>query len=424
MKYLTSTAILLAAGLAAAPAVAQSYGPSSAPQQAPEPRNNAPAAQVQAQGQGPKVNISGKASKAVQELQAAVKANDTANIPAKLAAAKAVAQTKDDRYAIARLQLVAAYAAKDVAGSSAAADELAATGMMPPAEMAGFYSQIGVTAYNAKQYDQAAALFQKAVALNGSDVEAVKFLGMAQNMAGRKAEGSATLLRAIQLSSQGGKKPDEDLYKQALTAAYAAKTPGAIELGRQWVAAYPSPDSWHDALVIYRSMGNPDPSLALDVMRLASATNAMRGTGDYNIYAGETINAQNYGEAKAVIAEGLSSGRIKASDPIVQDIQKALTGKSAPTAAELATRESGAKAPTAFLRVGDAYYGAGNYQKAAELYRKAVGSGADKDVANLRLGEALARAGDKAGATAALNAVGGKQAEIAKFWLLYVQRQG
>ena len=199
MKYLTSTAILLAAGLAAAPAVAQSYGPSSAPQQAPEPRNNAPAAQAQAQGPGPKVNISGKASKAVQELQAAVKANDTANIPAKLAAAKAVAQTKDDRYAIARLQLVAAYAAKDVAGSSAAADELAATGMMPPAEMAGFYSQIGVTAYNAKQYDQAAALFQKAVALNGSDVEAVKFLGMAQNMAGRKAEGSATLLRAIQL---------------------------------------------------------------------------------------------------------------------------------------------------------------------------------------------------------------------------------
>lgn len=71
--------------------------------------------------------------------------------------------------------------------------------------------------------------------------------------------------------------------------------------------------------------------------------------------------------------------------------------------------------------MGDAYYGAGNYQKAAELYGKAVQQGADANLGNLRLGEALARAGDKAGATAALSKVGGPQAEIAKFWLVYVQ---
>ncbi|HZC37825.1 MAG TPA: tetratricopeptide repeat protein, partial [Sphingomicrobium sp.] len=100
---------------------------------------------------------------------------------------------------------------------------------------------------------------------------------------------------------------------------------------------------------------------------------------------------------------------------------KALNGKAAPTAAELASREAAAKVPTAFMRVGDAYYGAGNYQKAAELYRQAVDKGADVNVANLRLGEALARAGDKAGATAALGKVGGSQADIAKFWLVYVQ---
>ena len=47
-------------------------------------------------------------------------------------------------------------------------------------------------------------------------------------------------------------------------------------------------------------------------------------------------------------------------------------------------------------------------------------SGVDKDLANLRLGMALARAGDKAGATAALNAAGGAQAEVAKLWLTYL----
>jgi hypothetical protein len=34
---------------------------------------------------------------------------------------------------------------------------------------------------------------------------------------------------------------------------------------------------------------------------------------------------------------------------------------------------------------------------------------------------ALARGGDKAGATAALNAVGAPLAEVAQFWLLYLQ---
>ena len=47
--------------------------------------------------------------------------------------------------------------------------------------------------------------------------------------------------------------------------------------------------------------------------------------------------------------------------------------------------------------------------------------GADAAMANLHLGMALARAGDKAGATAAFNAVSGPRAEIAKFWLLYLQ---
>jgi hypothetical protein len=42
----------------------------------------------------------------------------------------------------------------------------------------------------------------------------------------------------------------------------------------------------------------------------------------------------------------------------------------------------------------------------------------------LHLGMALARQGDKAGATATLNAAGGSAAELAKFWLSYVSSRG
>ena len=75
----------------------------------------------------------------------------------------------------------------------------------------------------------------------------------------------------------------------------------------------------------------------------------------------------------------------------------------------------------ALLRIGDRYYAMGNYPKAVELYRMSMGKpGVDKDVANLHVGMALARAGDKAGASAALNSVVGDRAGIAKFWLAYV----
>jgi len=98
MNLISSTAIALVATLAAAPAAAQYNTPSPAPQQsaaqpAPGPSNDAPT---------PK--LSNKAGKAIIDLQQAVKARDTASIPAKLAAAKAVAQNKDEHFAIGALQ--------------------------------------------------------------------------------------------------------------------------------------------------------------------------------------------------------------------------------------------------------------------------------------------------------------------------------
>jgi tetratricopeptide (TPR) repeat protein len=208
-----------------------------------------------------------------------------------------------------------------------------------------------------------------------------------------------------------------------VAVAYESQSPTSIELARQWVAAYPNTSSWHDAIAIYRNLNHPDAATEFDLLRLARVTDALQGTGDYHAYAYQAADQANYGEAKSLMAEGLAAGKIKASDPVVQEIQGALKAKAVPTEAELAAAEKAAREPNAFLRVGDRYYGAGNYAKAAELYRQALGHGADKDLANLRLGEALARSGDKAGATAALNAVSGPRAEIAKFWLTYVNER-
>ena len=77
---------------------------------------------------GRKLDISKEARQAILELQTAVGANDTANIPAKLAAAQAVAKTNDDKYVIAVNQTKAATSAGDLAGMRAGIDAMRASG--------------------------------------------------------------------------------------------------------------------------------------------------------------------------------------------------------------------------------------------------------------------------------------------------------
>lgn len=417
MNRISSTAIVLVAGFFASPAAAQ-YGPAATTQAPPAGSQPAPA-QAEA-----KIKISEKAAPAIMALQTAVNANDVANIPAKVAAAKAVAKSNDDRYAIGRLELTAASKSNNTEAAAIAVDDIAASKFLPNATVAALYNSVGVNFFNAKNTARATAMFQKALAVDPNNAETLRLLAESQAAGGSPAEAMAAMKRTIAQAQASGQKLPEDTYRRAVKLAYDAKSPEALDFGRQWVAAYPTPDSWHNALAIYRNLNNPDPAMLIDVLRLSRATNSLQGTADYHVYAFEASNQANYGEAKSVIEEGISSGKIKATDPVISDIRGVLKSKAAPTQADLAASEKGAREPNAFLRVGDRYYGAGNYAKAAELYRQALAKGVDKNVANLRLGEALARAGDKAGATAALNAVGGQQAEIAKFWLLYLQRQG
>jgi tetratricopeptide (TPR) repeat protein len=413
---ITSAAVALLA--ASAPAAAQmNYGAQATPQQ--------PSTQAgqQAPAEAKKINLSKGAQKAIVDLQTTVNKADYANVPAKIAAAQAVATTADDKYAIGQLQLKAAVAQKDNAAEAAAIDTIANSGFVDGTMTSKLYASLGTTLYNAKQFPQATAAFQRAATLNPNNSEVLGLLGEAKFAQGQKAEAAAEFQHAVQVVMASGQKPDEALLKRGVTVAYDAKSPLAVQLGREWAAAYPSPDSWRNSIAIYRNMNHPDVEGTLDLLRLMQATSAMTAPGDYALFAEAAAEQSNFNEAKAVLDAGTSSHIVNPSDAQFRDIVSGLKGKPMATEADL---ESAAKmSPSAInlLRIGDRYYGMGNYAKAAEVYRQVLTKpDADKELANLHLGMALARAGDKAGAAAALNAVTGGRADIAKYWLVYVQQ--
>jgi len=419
MKRSSATMIFaILAGAAASPAIAQNESATRAGQQtAPKPKIGP--VQLQAQNGEPKITVSKQAAKAYKELAAAIQANDTANIPAKIAAAQAAVSTNDDRYAVAQLRLSAAVRANDNDSAIAALNDMAATNVVGNGELARKYLALGAKLYNAKDYARAASMFDRSAALNPRDVEPLNLLADARAAQGQPAAAVATLAKSLQLSAATGSKAEENTYKRAVSIAYEAKLPAAIGLGQQWLDAYPSADSWHNAVAIYRNMNHPDVATTLDLLRVLRAAKALTTPGEYGLYARAAAELNQFGEAQAVIDEGIAAKVVNPAGPEFRDIVAGLKSKPKATAADLAVAAKTAVRPALLIGIGDRYAALGDYAAAVNVYKDAIAKGGDKDLANLHIGMALARSGDKAGALAALAAAGGSQAAIAKFWTIY-----
>ena len=429
MKFtMTAVATLLAGvAFAAAPANAQMGGisveppPPPAPQRAKKPEPAEQAAQDNPNAiktHAPKV--SGAASKAIQALQNALKANDPAATAAALAAALAAAKTADDRYAIGIVQLQAAATAKDNPGIAAALEAMLASGSVQEEEKFSLYITLAKSYAAANQNDRATQAYTQALQLNPNSVDATA--GMAEAMAarGQAAEALALLEKGIQLQSAGGGRAPEAWYKRAVAVAYKAKLPAAVEMSRKWVAAYPSADSWQNSLAIYQNSTQLDEGRTLDLLRLKRAVGSLTAS-DYFTLADTAVRKGFSGEAKIVLDEGFAANMIKRNDASFSQLYTLASQRTKGDRESLPAAPAAGSTARQILSLGDAYFGYGDYAKAVAFYRAALGAqGADANLINLHLGMALARQGDKAGATAALNAVSGPQADLAKYWLLYV----
>lgn len=425
MKF-NRTAISLAlasASLAFTSSANAQYG-SGAPAQAPTPMAPSPKGGEATAQTGKQPRVSEAARKEIVALQSAVNAKDAAAISATLVAAQAKAKTKDDKYIIAKLQLKAAADANDNAAIGQAIEAVIASGYDIGAESGVLYSNLGKIYYNAKAYDRASTALERLLQVEPNNVDAIVMLAETRQAQGKTGEAVATIQKAMAVRTAAGQKPEEAWYKRAVALAFNAKLPTAAALSRDWVSAYPTAKNWRDTIRIYQQTSGQEDGVLLDSMRLAQATGALAGESDYFRFANALMLKGFPGEAKTVLEQGFAANAIDKSRGTFSQLYAQATAKSQGDRASLAaSAKTALAAPDArkAMVTADAYYGYGDYKEAADIYRAALGkSGVDKDLANLRLGMALARAGDKAGATAALNAAGGEQVTVAKLWLTYL----
>lgn len=378
-----------------------------------------------AEQEGPQYDLSRKGRKAIFPLQQAVMSAQWDQVPALAAAALEAAKTPDDTRLTQRLLIKAAVDQQKYADAIAPIEALAAMGD-DVSTFVPIMIEIGKIRLNEGNADGAAEVLERALQLSPGNSDALVVLAETRVEQGRTEE-SVKLFNDALAAAKAEGTVDENWYKRAVQIAFEANSPSVYPLTREWVRAYPTKANWRDALRIYMNMSNADPSTFLDLMRLQHALGAMEGERDYLYFAEELLRAGYPGEAMAVIEAGKAANAFDMEKRVVKEIlaiaEREYAGDRASLDGDFDGALSASEASRA-VKLGDAYYGYGEYQKAAELYRAAIGkTGADADLANLRLGMTLARSGDYAAAKAALEQVGGKHAEYAAYWLAWVDTQ-
>lgn len=383
-------------------------------------------AQQKAQQQA-QFNYTAEERAALAPVQTAIAAKDYATATAGLAAAQAAAKGADARYTVGRFQFDIGVATNNQQLQSQGIDAMLASGASPAVDLPALYNNQGALAAGLADYKKAETAFARVVELKPSDAEAIAKLAEVKSELNKPVEAATLYERAIQVRAASGQPAPEGWYKRALNIAYSNRQAAeSIRLSQALVKAYPSKENWRDALLIYRDVGQLDQATALDLLRLMRSSNALAGERDYYQFAAELRQSGLPGEVKGVMEEGVVARMI---DPAKADFKSLLDwGKREAASDERSLGGEEAKAlaaasGTQAVKIADAYFGYGNYAKAVSLYRAALQKGGvDANVVNTRLGMALAHAKQKAEAEAAFKAVTGPRAQLASFWLLWLNQ--
>jgi hypothetical protein len=239
--------------------------------------------------------------------------------------------------------------------------------------------------------------------------------------------------KAIAAFKKAGQQPKEVLYQIKLQCASDANDTNAMKAGLYDLVRLTNKTSYWNNLIRLERQDERDDHNTLMIYRIMFDTNSMNADTDYIEMAQLLGDAGLPGEAQAVLEKAMSSGALK--DEHKERTSRLLTAlKTRADADKKGLPQLDAEAqknPAGQLdvKLGEVYFGAGDYQNAATAISRGIGKGQVKqlDEAYVYLGRAQVGLKNTAEAKKAfekLKSVPNESARVLKLWELYSDKLG
>lgn len=365
----------------------------------------------------------------LQQAADLLKNNRAKEALAKVREAEAVPnRTPAENLTIDRMRGSAAARAGDPQTAIKSFEAVLASGRLSGAEQGQMTEQIAYQYAQLKDWPRTREWAAKARAMPGTNgAELDKLLAFVNAQSGDFAAVARDAQAAVEAAEKAGRRPDEaDLLRLADALRRTGNTAGQTAVLEKLITHYPKREYWQ--IVLGRVQAKPGFSqrLAVDVLRLKRQTKTLDSADEYVEMTQLLLQDGQAAEARAVVDEGFGAGLLGKGEQAErqQRLRALATQRATSAAADLASAEQGLaddKSGDTLVRIGMGYSGLGQHDKAVALIQQGIKKGGLRlpQQAQLHLGIALARAGQKDRAAQAFRAVGGTDgaAELARLWL-------
>jgi len=305
---------------------------------------------------------------------------------------------------------------------------MVASGFAPAEQLPAFNFYLGNFAFGDERWSEAAHYFQTAYDLGyrGNNFEPL----LAETFFKRNmsSEGLAKWDQIITDANASQTKAPETWYRLARDRALATGDMGVYaKWAAKWASAYPSGDSWGDAVAATRRTLKADSTQNLELLRFMKTTGALKTSSDYKEYAEEAQRKNLFGEVVAVLEEGQQNGTVGSSHPLIAELLVPARREVSADKASLPAQPSGVRgsgSSSVMMNFADVWLGYKDFNKAVAFYEAGLAKpSADLNRGYMGVGTAQAYAGNYAAAKQAFSKVSGPRAPLAGMWQTWIDQQ-
>lgn len=255
------------------------------------------------------------------ELDTMVRGANRAAQDRALAAAEAIAESADARYALAVYQFEIGRQRRDDALRARGLDVLVASPRTPAARIPGYLATRGEIAFRNRDYATASSAWTRLLELQPNDAQTLFNVAQLRLAQDDRRDAVRLIRLAVDARRTGSEPVPENWYRQWLSAAHGGRlVEEGVAAAQALIAAYPTRDNWRYGLVAYRQLASPEQPAEIELLRLMRTAGALVRPAEYQRFAQLLLHAGSVVEARALLREGISRGIVTRDEPTTRAI--------------------------------------------------------------------------------------------------------